>query len=90
MSLRRTASLRLRCPSTTALQVGESESSKSAMNTSAPEFSALIIIFRSTGPVISTWRFSKSAGVGATFQSPARTSAVSRRKSKDAPATSFR
>ena len=46
----------------------------SAMNTLAPEFSALIIILRSTGPVISAQRQLRSAGVGATFQSPSRTS----------------
>ena len=33
-------------------EVGELESSKSAMNTLAPEFRALMIILRSTGPVI--------------------------------------
>jgi hypothetical protein len=38
------------------------ESSKSAMNTLAPEFSALMIILRSTGPVISTRRSCRSAG----------------------------
>jgi hypothetical protein len=37
-------------------QVGEFASSKSAMKTFAPQLSALIIIFRSTGPVISTRR----------------------------------
>jgi len=42
------------------------ESSKSAMNTFAPEFSALMIIFRSTGPVISTRRSSNSFGIDAT------------------------
>ena len=57
--------------------VGEFESSKSAMNTVAPEFSALITILRSTGPVISTRRSAISSGVGATRQSPARISAVS-------------
>ncbi len=36
--------------------VGEFASSKSAMKTFAPELSALITIFRSTGPVISTRR----------------------------------
>ena len=45
-------------------QVGEFESSKSAMNTRAPEFSALITILRSTGPVISTRRSAISAGRG--------------------------
>ena len=51
------------------LQVGEFESSKSAMKTLAPEFSALMIILRSTGPVISTRRSSRSFGMGATFHS---------------------
>ena len=72
------------------LQVGESASSKSAMNTSAPELNALIIILRSTGPVISTWRFCRSLGVEATFQSPLRTLAVSGRNSNDAPEESLR
>ena len=67
-------------------QVGEFESSKSAMNTFAPELSALITILRSTGPVISTRRSAISSGVGATRQSPARTSAVSGRKSGSSPA----
>ena len=49
----------------------------SAMNTFAPEFSALIIILRSTGPVISAQRQFRSAGVVATCQSPSRTSRVS-------------
>ena len=53
-------------------QVGEFESSKSAMNIFAPELSALITIFRSTGPVISTRRSCSSAGTGATRQSPSR------------------
>ena len=42
------------------------------MKTLAPEFSALTIILRSTGPVISTRRSSRSAGIGATRQSPSR------------------
>ena len=50
-------------------QVGELASSKSAMKTLAPELSALTIILRSTGPVISTRRSSRSAGIGATRQS---------------------
>jgi hypothetical protein len=37
-------------------QVGVDESSKSAMNMFAPEFRALMTIFRSVGPVISTRR----------------------------------
>ena len=52
-------------------QVGESESSRSAMKTRAPELRALIIIFGSAGPVISTRRSSRSAGAGATRQSAA-------------------
>jgi hypothetical protein len=55
------------------------------MNTCAPEFSALMIILRSTGPVISTRRSSRSAGSGATFQSPSRTLAVSGRNPKPVP-----
>ena len=49
-------------PSTRFAQVGDVASSKSAMNTFAPEFSALMIILRSTGPVISTRRSCRSAG----------------------------
>ena len=81
----RTASARFSWPSTTLSQVGESASSKSAMKTRAPELSALIIILRSTGPVISTRRSSRSAGGGATCQSPSRTPRVSGRKSGSAP-----
>ena len=43
-------------------QVGELESSKSAIKVEAPEFKALIIIFLSTGPVISTLLSCKSLG----------------------------
>ena len=60
------------------------------MKTSAPELNALIIILRSTGPVISTWRFCRSSGVEATFHSPLRTFAVSGRNSNEAPADSLR
>ena len=42
------------------------------MNTRAPELRALIIIFGSAGPVISTRRSSRSAGAGATVQSASR------------------
>lgn len=62
------ASSKLTCPSITLCHVGLLESSKSAMKTSAGLFNALIIIFRCTGPVISTWRHCKSAGTGATCQ----------------------
>ena len=57
----RTASISAAWPPTTLAHVGESESSRSAMNTRAPELSALIIILGSAGPVISTRRSSKSA-----------------------------
>ena len=60
--VRRTASETLRCPSTTFVHVGEFASSKSAMKTRAPELNALIIIFRSTGPVISQRRSCRSGG----------------------------
>src|SRR5262245_18087297 len=69
-------------------QVGEFASSKSAMKTFAPELSALITIFRSTGPVISTRRSAISSGNGATAHSPSRTGAVSARKSGTSPAFS--
>ena len=45
-------------------QVGELESSKSAMKPVAPEFSALITIFAVVGPVISTRRFCSAGGAG--------------------------
>ena len=51
-----TASRRLICPWIVFSQVGVFESSKSDMNTFAPELRALMIIFRSTGPVISARR----------------------------------
>ncbi len=59
-----TASRRLIWPSIWLAKVGADESSKSAMNTFAPEFSALMIILRSTGPVISTRRSRRAAGIG--------------------------
>ena len=58
----RTASRRLIWPSMLFAQVGELASSKSAMKTLAPQLSALMIILRSTGPVISTRRSCRSAG----------------------------
>ena len=76
------ASVRLTWPSTTLAHVGDSESSKSAMNPRAPEFSALMTILRSTGPVISTRRSCRGAGAAATCQSPSRMSRVSARKSR--------
>src|SRR5438046_2692340 len=53
----------------------------------APLFRALITILRSTGPVISTQRCSRSAGGGATRQSPWRISRVSARKSSVPPSS---
>ena len=49
------------------------------MKTLAPELSALMTIFRSTGPVISTRRSSRSRGTGETVQFASRTSRVSAR-----------
>ena len=46
------------------------------MKTFAPEFSALISILRSVGPVISTRRSRRSAGIGATRHSRSRISRV--------------
>src|SRR5579883_3348849 len=57
------------------------------MKSFAPEFSALITILRSTGPVISTRRSCKSAGMGAIVQSPWRICAVSGKKSGSLPAS---
>ena len=70
-------------------QVGEFESSKSAMNIRAPELRALMTIFRSTGPVISTRRSCSAAGTGSTRQSPSRTASVSGRKSGSSPSRSL-
>src|SRR3954452_16898901 len=72
------------------LHVGEFESSKSAMKPVEPLFRALITIFRSVGPVISTHRFWRSCGAGATCQSPSRISRVSSRKSSVPPSSSDR
>ena len=60
--------MRLTWPSMQLAHVGEFESSKSAMNTRAPELSALITIFRSVGPVISTRRSCRPGGSGAIAQ----------------------
>ena len=54
------------------VHVGELASSKSAMKPRAPEFSALMTILRSVGPVISTRRSASAGGAGATRQSPSR------------------
>src|SRR3989454_298852 len=57
------------------------------MNTLALELSALIIILRSTGPVISTRRSSRSGRMGATVQSRSLIWRVSGRKSGNRPAS---
>ena len=62
--MRSIARERFSWPSVTFAHVGEFASSKSAMKTLAPELSALITIFASTGPVISTRRSWRSAGAG--------------------------
>src|SRR3989440_4726324 len=80
-----TAARRFCWPTTLFFQVGAFESSKSAMKTLAPELNALIIIFRSTGPVISTRRSSRSGRMAATVHSRSRTSRVSGRKSGSLP-----
>src|SRR5699024_9852834 len=87
---RRIASWRLSWPSTTLCHVGALASSKSASHTFAPEFSALIVIFRSVGPVISTLRSTSPGAAPATCQcGSSRTPRVSVRKSSDSsPAAS--
>src|SRR5207244_1856313 len=77
--VRRTASSRFNWPSTTFRHAGVFASSKSAMNTRAPEFRALIIIFRSVAPVISTLRSCTSAGSGPLFHDPSRPEAAAAR-----------
>jgi hypothetical protein len=88
--VRSIASERLRWPSIMFSHVGEFASSKSDMNTFAPQLSALITIFRSVGPVISTRRSVRSTGAGGTRQSPSRTLTVSSRKSGNSPSRSRR
>ncbi|CEY23295.1 Uncharacterised protein [Streptococcus pneumoniae] len=82
-----TASRKLICPSTAFSQVGAFESSKSAIKRCAPEFKALMTIFLSTGPVISTRRSSKSFGSLAIVQSASRMCFVSSRNFGNSPAS---
>ncbi len=56
------------------------------MKQDAPELSALMIILRSTGPVISTRRSWMASGTGATFHSDSLTWRVSSKKSGSLPA----
>ncbi len=60
------------------------------MNTLAPEFRALMIILRSTGPVISTRRSRRSFGMSATVQACSRMARVAARKSGRCPASRAR
>lgn len=60
-------------------------SSKSTMNPVAPQFIALMSILRIGGPVISTRRSCRSAGVGAHFQAEFLIHAVSAKKSGNIP-----
>src|SRR5262245_9535131 len=86
--VRSTAWRRLICPRTMFSQLGVHESSKSAMKVFAPELSALMIILRSTGPVISTRRSWRSPGTGATLQLAWRIELVSGRNPSVSPASS--
>ena len=62
------------------------ESSKSAIQTLAPEFSALMVIFRSTGPVISTRRSSSPGPAERPASSGSlRTASVSRQEPRVLP-----
>ena len=66
-------------------QVGELASSKSAMNPSAPEFSALMTILRSVGPVISTQRCCSGRAPARPSSRPRGPSRSSGRKSSVSP-----
>src|SRR5437764_1284922 len=83
------ASMRFTWPSIMFCQVGEFESSKSAMNPRAPELSALMTILRWVGPVISTRRSIRSFGAAATTQLwSSQMLRVESRKSSVPPASS--
>ena len=62
------ASRRLSWPSTRFSQSGVLASSRSASQTLAPEFNALIVILRSVGPVISARRSTRPGAASATRQ----------------------
>ena len=67
-------------------QFGVVESSWSASQTFAPEFRALIVIFRSVGPVISTLRSINPGASAATFQErSSRIALVSSRNESSLP-----
>ena len=84
--VRSSASFRLSWPPIMFSHSGVLASSKSASHTLAPEFSALIVIRRSVGPVISTRRSTRPGAGGATRQfGSERMCSVSGRKSSIAP-----
>ncbi len=86
MIVRSIASRRLMCPSTMLRQVGALASSKSAMNPSAPEFSALIVNLAVGGPGDLDPPLLHVRGRSARPSSPRRGSRwVSARKSSDPP-----
>ena len=84
--VRSSASMRLSWPVIMLSHSGVFASSKSASQTFAPELRALMVIFLSVGPVISTRRSTSPGAGGATRQSgSSRMCAVSGRKSSMAP-----
>ena len=82
-----TASRKLICPPKVLVIFGELLSSRSAIKVFAPEFKALITIFLSTGPVISTLLSNKSSGKGAQTQSDSLIFFVSSGKEGKFPAS---
>ena len=83
----RIASNRMSWASMTLRQVGAVASSRSAIQTDAPEFSALTVIFRVAGPVISHRRSVSPGAGGATRQvGSSRTHSVSGPKFGFSPA----
>lgn len=82
----RIASWRLTWLAMTLRHSGLEASSQSASHTFAPELSALIVIFRSIGPVISTRRSSRPGAGGATRQlASSRMRRVASRKRGESP-----
>ena len=83
------ASRKLICPPKVLAMFGALLSSKSAINVFAPEFKALITIFLSTGPVISTLLSNKSSGNAAQTQSESLMFFVSSEKEGNSPASKY-
>jgi hypothetical protein len=82
----RMASARLCWPPTMFSHVGDVASSRSASQTRAPELSALMVILRSVGPVISTRRSSRPGpGPATRHVRSSRMCRVSGRKSGSSP-----